>query len=694
IRPAQVKEAGHVNFIELHVPNKTDAINFLDGKGSKPAREARVIIERPDLSEPVVEELVVGPLPDPRYHYLNPRRDRPKIPYRFHPSYGIHAAYTDLFHELTHELNDIILESYGTSFLNCTQDCLILLPQRTSSAYSDTTLIVLTAYYRAEFTTINSAGLIFVMKETVKDSQQFKLHMMMYEGRVFTSIGDFIKQYRANSIPKVRMTFPRPGAGETSQTGTMNIRGTMFPEEPQTGPRQFDPHGKRYRLTGQHVQYLQWSFYFRMSAISGPQVWDLRWAGQRIAYEISLQEVAVLYAGANPKMFYSHLSDSAFGLGNKASGLVPGVDCPEHATFLPQTIYKMEQNGPKILPNAFCLFEHNTGVPLRRHKSSDRDNGRNYGGLVDRVLILRTIIVEYNYDYIFDLIFHQNGATEIKTYATGYILAQKFHSGETPFGFRIHENIVGSIHHHLLNYKIDLDIQGQSNRYATLNFLTDERPWPWYKNGEQSFHQISFQHQVKRSEQEAVLRYNFSTPKYHIVYNEKERNKFGNHRAYRIATTGFTKQILPDDSPVLNSRRWSQYQMSVSRRKDKEESSSSIFSMFDGENPVVDIDRYLQDNEDIIDQDLVLWVTVGFHHLPHTEDIPNTPTPGTSATIYLLPYNYFPECPSVGSRDAVRLDLRKSKIVVQDYGISDKFRCSPSAFNYSDLSTQKSDLFP
>ncbi|BFY97189.1 hypothetical protein BsWGS_00229 [Bradybaena similaris] len=694
IEPRQTKDAAHVYLIELQVPNKTDALNFLDGKGSKPAREARVIVERSDLDEPVVEEYVVGPLPLPQYHYLNPRRQRPSIPYRFHPTYGLHAAYTDLFNEIPDELNDIIRESYGTTFKDCRQDCLVLLPEKTSSAYSDATLIILTAYYSTDFTTINPVGLLFVMTETKKDSQRFQLHMLIYEGRVFKSVAEFVQRYQANSIPKAKLTFPRPGPNGMSVAGTMNIRGRIFPEQLKAGPMQFDPHGKRYKVSGQRVQYLEWSFSFRMSAMSGPQVWDVRWAGQRIAFEISLQELVVLYAGANPKMFYSHLSDSAFGLGDKASGLVPGVDCPEHATFLPQTIFKSELNGPKTLPNAFCLFEHNSGVPLRRHRSDTKDNGRNYGGLVDRVLILRTIIVEYNYDYIFDLVFHQNGAIEVKTYATGYVMSQIFQEGETPFGFRIHEKVVGSIHHHLVNFKIDLDIQGQSNRYATLDFLTDKRPWPWYRTGHEPFQQISFQHRLKHSEQEAVLRYNFSTPKYHIVYNEQARNKFGNHRAYRIAASGFTKQILPDASEVLRSRRWTQYQMSVSKRKDNEESSSSIFSMFDGENPVVDFDRHLQDNESIVDQDLVLWATVGFLHLPHTEDIPNTPTAGPSATIYLLPYNYFPECPSVGSRDAVRLDASLSEIVVQDYGIPDKPKCAPKSVTISNLSSQKASLFP
>lgn len=62
------------------------------------------------------------------------------------------------------------------------------------------------------------------------------------------------------------------------------------------------------------------------------------------------------------------------------------------------------------------------------------------------------------------------------------------------------------------------------------------------------------------------------------------------------------------------------------------------------------------------------WVTVGFLHIPHSEDIPNTATPGNMVGFLLRPFNFFDEDPSVasrrtvivrpgeaGSRDAVRI---------------------------------------
>ena len=53
-------------------------------------------------------------------------------------------------------------------------------------------------------------------------------------------------------------------------------------------------------------------------------------------------------------------------------------------------------------------------------------------------------------------------------------------------------------------------------------------------------------------------------------------------------------------------------------------------------------------------QDLVAWVTVGLHHIPHTEDVPIVTTPGVQLTFWLLPYNYFDYDPAMASRDNIR----------------------------------------
>ena len=49
---------------------------------------------------------------------------------------------------------------------------------------------------------------------------------------------------------------------------------------------------------------------------------------------------------------------------------------------------------------------------------------------------------------------------------------------------------------------------------------------------------------------------------------------------------------------------------------------------------------------------------MGIQHIPHTEDLPVTHTPGMDLSFFLLPYNYFPEDPSMASRDSIRIQAK------------------------------------
>lgn len=121
--------------------------------------------------------------------------------------------------------------------------------------------------------------------------------------------------------------------------------------------------------------------------------------------------------------------------------------------------------------------------------------------------------------------------------------------------------------------------------------------------------------------------------------------------------------------------------MAITKHKDLEQTSSSLYSQNNMWAPAVDFSKYIADDESIVDQvgcrttarrdtsrrslsncftvssqDLVAWVTAGFLHIPHAEDIPNTVTVGNGGGVLLRPHNYFDEDPSVQSADGVFMD--------------------------------------
>jgi diamine oxidase len=104
---------------------------------------------------------------------------------------------------------------------------------------------------------------------------------------------------------------------------------------------------------------------------------------------------------------------------------------------------------------------------------------------------------------------------------------------EKKYGFQLHENIVASFHTHMFHFKADLDVKGQSNRYETIDIKTETKPNEFSRKINSTYSQGYLEKSIKRTEKEAAYKFNFETPKYHIFYNNKTRDTYGNPSAYR-----------------------------------------------------------------------------------------------------------------------------------------------------------------
>ncbi|KAL8606748.1 hypothetical protein ACOMHN_018782 [Nucella lapillus] len=643
--------------MDLLLPPKQRVLSFLDGQGPQPAREARVMVYRGDKRPPVVEEYRVGPLSEPTYADLivNSQRRNP-VPFAVRPigKVEIHALTTYILPKVDQKVGHILTESYGGQFTACGDTCLTLYssPKGTELIGNMTRQIWLMIDYPVEYYTLHPVDFGLLVDLQDSDPTQWSVDKVWYSGSLYQSLDDLALKYSSSNsaINKTKMSYlPNTPDLMSSQ----RLRGTPKPDPPQRPPVQMEPDGKRYSINHRHVSYLHWKFDIRLSGFTGPQVYDVRFQGDRIAFELGVSEIAVFYSGYSPMQRVTNFVDSGALIGTHSKSLIPGVDCPERATFLNVSFFGEGSEVPTALERAQCVFEQDTGVPLRRHLSYSRDEGSFYGGMADSVLIVRSILTIVNYDYVIDYIFHQSGAIECRAISTGYILSTSYLPDEAPYGFRLNEHITGNLHHHMFHFKADLDIGGTSNRYETLDI--SQEAVQLRQAYQKTYKQIKFQRHLYNMENDATYKYDFSKPMYHIVHNEQKQTKYGVPRAYRLHIAGMAPQMLDPHENNEKSIPWARQQLAVTVQKDDEAVSSSPYAMFDSYNPVTDFSKYIN-GESIVDQDLVLWITLGTHHIPHTEDIPVTPTPGGHLSFFLLPYNYFPECPSVSSRDNIRVD--------------------------------------
>ncbi|XP_009957407.1 PREDICTED: membrane primary amine oxidase-like, partial [Leptosomus discolor] len=467
---------------------------------------------------------------------------------------------------------------------------------------------------------------------------RWQLRQVFYNGQYFASTGDLEDAFVADLLKVVKIKKPQAEA----------VLGSMRPRRPpgSLGPLQYEPQGPRYSVKDNRVTFQGWSIAFGMNPNSGPRLFDIRYRGQRIVYELSLQEALALYGSNCPGGMSTRYLDGSFGIGRFAYELVRGLDCPYTATYVDQH-YLVESETPKTNENSLCIFEHDAALPLRRHFSDLQS--LYYGGLQKTTLVIRAISTLINYDYIWDFMFHGSGAIEVRVHATGYISSSFLHGQGTNYGNKVGPHTLGTMHLHHIHYKVDLDVDGQLNSLETqdMGYELVKEPWSMQNTIERPY----LRRKRLEREDEAAFWLNAPMPRY-ISFASPRSNKWGHLRSYRIQITSFAGEHLPTSSPMERSISWGRWVPGSQQRKEKDPTSPSIYNQNDPWTPTVAFADFIN-NETITNKDLVAWISVGFLHVPHAEDVPNTVTVGNGVGFFLRPYNYFDEDPSVDSPNSI-----------------------------------------
>ncbi|NWU15243.1 AOC1 oxidase, partial [Cephalopterus ornatus] len=606
-----------VFLVELLPPPKRVALRFLAHGGPRPQREARAIIFFGAQAEPNITELAVGPLPRPSSYRVLGLKGGRAVPFWARPM-------TQLEYELLHEalvaavapLEPLLREATGFGFQNCSVRCLTFsdIAPRGLGPGERRTWLVIQRFVEGYF--LHPVGLEVLLDHRDPDPRHWAVQQLWYNGRYFGSPQELAELHARGVLPLARL--PEPPAHHLFSS--YEPRGRFFTGTPTEvhGAKVCEPQGRRYRLRGNRLEYGGWSLAFRLRSSAGLQLFDVRFGGERVAYELSVQEAIAFYGGHSPAAMQTKYMDAGWAMGASSYELARGVDCPETATFL-DAHHLLDADGPVRFTHALCVFELPTGVPLRRHFDNDFQGGFNfYAGLEGRALVLRTTSTVYNYDYIWDFLLYPNGVLEAKVHATGYIHATFYTPQGRRYGSRVHSHLLGNLHTHLVHYKVDLDVAGTGNSFETMAIRFENISNPWSAGAR-------------------------------VVQPQGDPGRSG-----RGTLSGPAPPPQVGPAPRLTPPpHLPRYHLAVTRRHENEPSSSSIYSQNNPWDPPVTFESFIRDNETIEDQDLVAWVTVGFLHVPHSEDVPNTATPGNAVGFFLRPFNFFDEDPSVASRAPV-----------------------------------------
>lgn len=454
----QTMKKNTILLIELELPKKKEALKTLDRGKTRPPRQARAVVQFADQASPNLTEYSVGPLPSPTSHKPRTFKKGRLINFDSRPITLLEYHFLfQLVQRATARAHQVLLETTGGySFLNCSDHCLTFsdVGPRGLGPGERRTWIMLQKDVEGYF--LHPTGFEILINHQDLDPETWTVEKVWYNNVYFDSVDELVVKYGSGEVEKIKAS----EAPENNVYSTFTPRGHFSTPSNIHGPKLVEPQGPRYRTDRNFVEYAGWSFAYGVRPSSGIHVFDLRYNGERIAYEISLQEAVAIYAGDTPVAMHTKYIDSGWAMGVSTHELAPGVDCPEMATFI-DLFHYYDTDTPKRYRKALCIFEMTTAIPLRRHFNSNFQGGYNfYGGLDNTVLLLRTTSTVYNYDYIWDFLFYQNGVVEVKMSATGYIHSTFFTSNGLRYGTKVYENGLGNLHTHLVHYKVDLDVAG------------------------------------------------------------------------------------------------------------------------------------------------------------------------------------------------------------------------------------------
>lgn len=140
--------------------------------------------------------------------------------------------------------------------------------------------------------TLLPLGLYVLSDVTGRDPSKWKVEGWLYNDIFYETTEEFRKAYWSAGFKKL----PPNVSGDWSGT---DQQGTVPPKDTASPPIQVAPGGSRYSvdIEQQYVEWMDFSFYIGFTRDTGAALYDIRYKGERIIYELSLQEALAHYAG-------------------------------------------------------------------------------------------------------------------------------------------------------------------------------------------------------------------------------------------------------------------------------------------------------------------------------------------------------------------------------------------------------------
>jgi primary-amine oxidase len=405
------------------------------------------------------------------------------------------------------------------------------------------------------------------------------------------------------------------------------------------------PDGASFSIDGQEIQWQKWRFRYTLHPREGLVLHLVGYedAGRLrpVLYRASLSEMVVPYGDPDRNWRWRAAFDvGEYNVGRLASSIEPKTDAPENATLLPALVAD-DDGAPKTLENVVGIYERDGGLLWKHYDSFSGENQSRRA----RQLVVFFIATIGNYDYAINWIFHQDGVLELDAGLTGIMLPKGVketkaaeHGRTGSSGHLVAANVVAPHHQHFFNFRLDLDVDGPNNSVREMNTRAAP-PGP----GNPSLNQMIMEETEFGTERQAPRRMDLQAARHWIVANPSAQNSLGHHTSYILVPGPNALPYVAPNSPVRQRAQFINNHFWATRYKADELYAAGPYpnqsTGGDG------LPRWIADDELLVNQDVVVWYTLGITHIPRPEEWPVMPA--THVGFRLIPAGFFSRNPGL-----------------------------------------------
>ncbi len=399
------------------------------------------------------------------------------------------------------------------------------------------------------------------------------------------------------------------------------------------------PDGPSFTVNGHEVRWQRWQFrvgfHVRDGLIFHQIGYEDKGQVRSIMHRASLAEMVVPYGDPTPGYYRRNAFDTGeYGVGALLDSLTLGCDCVGHIHYFDAWGHDW-RGKPKLVKNAICMHEEDFGTLW---KFTDTYNG---GVTVKRSrrLVVSSISTIGNYVYGFFWYFYQDGTIGVEVKATGIPLAQSLPVGKpSEYGALMAPGIDGPVHQHVFNYRFDMAVDGERNSVVEVNFAA--KPMG---PGNPAGNAIAISETVFKTELEAQRNMDLAAARYWKVINKDRTNAVGLPVGYKLVPGVNALPFLDPQSPVGKRAGFMFKHLWVTQFAQDEMYSAG---MYPNQHPGGDgLPRWTQKNRSIDQENVVVWYTMNYHHLPRPEDWPVQPC--IYANFHWMPSGFFDANPAL-----------------------------------------------